>query len=56
MIWELFVCIGVTWAGCGAVAIVEFPSEESCYRSLSAMVNDGKTTAYCRPKKREEKK
>jgi uncharacterized protein YceK len=56
MIWELFVCLGVTWAGCASVQLHDFPSEDSCYRALAMMVRDGKTTAFCRPKKREEKK
>jgi|LakMenEpi03Aug12_release.lakeMendotaPanAssembly.Ray.scaffolds.fasta_scaffold1354027_1 hypothetical protein len=58
--WELVICIGVTWAGCGTVSIPVFPSEETCYRSLREMKtgdqpvaeskNKRNTVAYCQPK------
>lgn len=61
--WELFICIGVTWAGCGAALITPYPSEESCYRALrelrtgdSPVGESGakrNTVAYCRPKQAE---
>ncbi len=57
--WELFICLGVTWAGCGGVLVTKYPSEESCYRALREMKtgdspvseSDKKrnTVAYCRP-------
>jgi hypothetical protein len=54
MIWELFVCIGVTWAGCGSAVINEYPSEEACYRALNTMHKAEKTLAYCRQKRKEK--
>lgn len=61
--WILGICIGVTWAGCGGVRHLEFPSENSCYRALEAMKtgdqpvaessNKRNTIAYCYPKKKE---
>lgn len=58
--WELVICIGVTWAGCGAYHAPIYPSEESCYRALREMktgdqpiMESGKkrnTVAYCKPK------
>jgi hypothetical protein len=64
MTWELFICIGVTWAGCAAVHVVPYPSEESCYRALAAMRTGDQpvgesgqkrnTIAYCRPQQREQ--
>ena len=61
--WELFICIGVTWAGCGSVLITPYPSEESCYRALREMRTDDSpvgesgakrnTVTYCRPKQAE---
>lgn len=60
MIWELFVCLGVTFMGCGAVTVTKYPSEESCYRALREMKTGDSpvaesgakrnTIAYCRPK------
>jgi len=65
-VWELAICIGVTWAGCGSWQIEKYPSEESCYRALSAMrtgdqpiaesSNKRNTVAYCRPQPQEKKK
>ena len=52
MIWELFVCIASTWAGCAAVHVVSYPNEESCYRALASAVKAEKTTMYCRPKEK----
>ena len=62
MIWEMFVCIGVTWAGCGVVQYVQYPTEDSCYRALREMrtgdspisESDKKrnTVAICRPWKK----
>ena len=61
MMWELFICLGITWAGCGGYQTATYPSEESCYRALAAMrtgdqpvAESGKkrnTIAYCKPKK-----
>lgn len=57
--WELIVCIGVTWAGCGQQQWSQFPSEDSCYRALREMKTGDQpiaesakkrnTVAYCRP-------
>lgn len=64
-IWELWVCIGVSWAGCGEIRVVPYPNEESCYRSLREMrtgdqpiAESGRkrnTVAYCRPRDNEKK-
>lgn len=66
MSWILSICIGVTWAGCGAVANRQFPSEESCYRALAAMKTGDQpvaesskkrnTVAYCYPEQIKEEK
>lgn len=58
--WELVICVGVTWAGCGAHYVPAYPSEESCYRALREMKtgdqpvaeSDKKrnTVAFCQPK------
>lgn len=50
--WELFICLGLTGFGCGAVLVSPYPTEESCYRALAAMKADdkAKSAAYCRPK------
>jgi hypothetical protein len=60
MTWELFVCIGVTWAGCGSIIQTPYQSEDSCYRALRELrtgdsptaESDKKrnTVAFCRPK------
>ena len=60
MIWTLIACIGVSWGGCGAAWISDYPSEESCYRALATMrfsdqpVGESglkrSTVAHCRPK------
>lgn len=67
-VWELAICIGVSWAGCGTWQLERYPSEESCYRALVAMRtgdqpiaesgNKRNTVAYCRPPQpdRKEKK
>lgn len=57
--WELWLCIGVTLAGCGSVVKTPYPSEDSCYRALAAMKTGDSpvgesglkrnTVAYCRP-------
>ena len=55
--WNLWICLGITWAGCSDVRNFEYPSEESCYRAIAAMQivkseADKKQTitAVCRPK------
>ncbi len=58
--WEMVICIGVTWSGCGAYHTPIYQSEESCFRALREMktgdqpINEsGKkrnTVAYCKPK------
>lgn len=64
MIWELYVCIGVSWGGCAVQSIVDFPDDASCYRALAAMrfsdpAASGESglrrssIAYCRPKQGE---
>lgn len=60
MSWVLVICLGVSWAGCGAVQIAEYPTEDSCYRALAALKtgdqaisesdNKRNTVAYCKPK------
>jgi hypothetical protein len=63
--YELFLCVGITWAGCGASLITPFPgptSRADCYAALEAMRVDTNATlatngngrqlvAYCRPTK-----
>jgi hypothetical protein len=59
MLWELFVCMGVSWAGCGSASVAVYPGEDACYRALremktgdSPVAESGKkrnTVAYCRP-------
>jgi uncharacterized protein YceK len=61
MLWELFICAGITWGGCGSVTISDYSNEAACYRALAAMrVNDQSMAesdkrrsmyAFCRPKK-----
>lgn len=59
--WILYVCFGITWAGCGGVNWTEFRSIEDCERALSKMHiaqngqavtggNGRQVIAYCRPK------
>lgn len=61
MIWELFVCINATWAGCGVTSKIEYPDKAQCYEALREMrvEDNGKSSvggngkavvAYCRPK------
>ena len=60
MSWILFVCMGVSGWGCGAIREEAYPNEASCYRALAAMKtgdqpmaeSDKKrnTVAYCKPK------
>jgi len=58
--WILYVCIGVSWAGCGTGGTSLFPDEASCYRALDHMVvsnaspvgesdNRRDVVAYCKP-------
>lgn len=59
MSWVLVICLGVSWAGCGAVQTADYPTEDSCYRALEAMKtgdqavaesgNKRNTIAYCKP-------
>lgn len=59
MNWVLVICLGVSWAGCGALQKAEYPTEDSCYRALEAMKtgdqevlesnNKRNTIAYCKP-------
>ncbi len=37
MIWTLSVCVGITWAGCGAIIYRDYPNEDSCSRALCEM-------------------
>ena len=63
MIWTLSIYMALTWAGPGSVRIIDFPSEESCYRALSAMrINDSaiaeakekkSVVAFCSPKEKK---
>jgi hypothetical protein len=63
--WVLEACIGVSWGGCGRERHFLFPTEDSCYRALSAMQtgdqpvaeSDKKrnTVAVCRPHKPGER-
>ena len=56
----LYVCIGISWAGCGQWQRIPYPSFEKCYESLAAMrfsheapVESGvrrTSMAFCRPK------
>jgi hypothetical protein len=66
MIWTLYLCIGVTWAGCGAWQRIPFPTEEACYKSLREMKTGDQpiaesnkkrnTVAYCYPAMQEQPK
>lgn len=57
--WQLVICAGITWAGCGTASYSLYPSEDSCYRALKALriadqpvaESDKKRSmfAYCRP-------
>jgi hypothetical protein len=59
MSWILFVCVGVSGWGCGAIREEAYPNEASCYRALSAMKTGDQpmaesnikrnTVAYCKP-------
>lgn len=41
MIWFLSICAAASGWGCGMSHTIRFPSEESCYRALSAIrMND----------------
>ena len=65
MIYMMYLCAGITWAGCGVITRVEFPNEAACYRSLAAIrINDQPVAesdkrrsmfAYCYPKPPETK-
>lgn len=35
--WQLVICAGITWAGCGTASVSLYPSEDSCYRALKAL-------------------
>jgi hypothetical protein len=51
MLWELYICFGLTWAGCAGSHVTSYPNEAACYRALDSMVRDDKrVVAYCRPK------
>lgn len=62
MLYELFVCIGVSVMGCGNAHIVPVQSKEECFEILREMRiqergknSTGEDTtdslAYCRPKR-----
>jgi len=60
MLWELVLCIGIYWGGCGRHEAVSMPNEEACYRALKALRTDESapvesqsrrgSLAYCAPK------
>jgi hypothetical protein len=61
MIWEMIVCVGITWAGCGDVHYPSYQSKQDCYEALRSMIvvsnanasaggNGRQAIAYCRPK------
>jgi len=64
--WELVICLGITWAGCGSYQDSKFPNEESCYRALKVMQMPGQqimesknrhdVVAYCKPYEERKKK
>lgn len=57
--YELVLCIGITWAGCGTWDIIKLPNKESCFENLdhvkigsSGSQGQTKALAYCRPQQR----
>lgn len=57
--YELVLCIGITWTGCGSQEIVKFPDKDSCFENLDHVKLGGsnnqgqsKTLAYCRPEQK----
>ena len=63
MTWILYICIGVSWAGCGSIRQHEFPTADTCFRALKEMRTGDQpvaesekkrnTVAYCHPKQQE---
>lgn len=59
MMWEMIMCLGITWAGCGSYKVSVYPSEASCYKALQAVRDNSQPVAesnkklsmvaYCRP-------
>ena len=57
--WQLVICIGVSWGGCGSYQESTYPTEDSCYRALREMKTGDQpvsesgskrnTVAFCRP-------
>lgn len=47
--WELIVCVAVTWGGCVERPPVYFAGKEFCYRALAATPRGGVMAIYCRP-------
>jgi hypothetical protein len=55
--WVLHVCIGATWAGCGAFVMYEYPSEQQCQASLrAAVIQSQRVTMWCAPKQEDKRK
>lgn len=58
--WELFICVGISWMGCGMNHVHQYPTETACYKALALLrTNDYASaesnerrgmTAICRPK------
>lgn len=59
--WQMILCLGITWAGCGAHHTAIYPNEASCYRALKAVQENSQPisesnkkrsmVAYCAPLK-----
>lgn len=62
IVWELFICAGISWGGCGVADRNEFPNKQDCFEALSAMrfdnfaMGDTRRSAYatCTPKEKKE--
>lgn len=55
MIWQMVMCIGVYWGGCGSYMVADYPDESACQRALSSMrfppdSSKRGAVAYCRVK------
>jgi hypothetical protein len=48
--WEMILCLGVTWAGCGASRTIQFPTQDACFVTLREVKVDGvRNIALCQP-------
>ena len=45
--WTLWLCVGISWGGCGSGRVLEFPTKQACLETLATIrtLDDPKPSA-----------